>query len=113
MRILSFGWTSDRLLSGRKTVTRRKWKRAWVKKGELVQAWSKGPHRGGRKLGILRILNVNIEYWRHDTFLHDHEAQREGFLNWQEFKRMIQDDKSKCLLGTIWRIEFEPVGELK
>jgi len=113
MRILSFGWTSNRLLSGRKTVTRRMWKKPWVKEGDLVQAWSKGPHRGGRKLGLLRITKVSTEYWTPTSRLTEHEAMLEGFDGWAEFEHYIQDDRSKCLLGNITRIEFEAVGELK
>ena len=110
---MSFGWTSDRLLAGNKTVTRRKWKKPWVLRDDLVQAWSKGPHRGGHKLGVIKILDVTLEDWDDTTLLHDNEAKREGFTDWLEFKEMIQDNRQRKLSGLIWRIEFEVVGKLK
>jgi len=61
--IISFGWTTDAFLSGKKTCTRRQWSprhmAAWQKawdEGRLVHdAWDKLPHAKGRKIGQIRL----------------------------------------------------------
>lgn len=111
MRILSFGWTADKLLAGKKTVTRRRWKKAWVKPGDLVQAWDKGPHRGGRKLGVLRILNVT-KMSAYPWGINEKEAKKEGFDGEQYLLTVLLEGGVKPE-QPLYRIEFEPVGRLK
>jgi hypothetical protein len=110
MRILSFGWTADKLLAGKKTVTRRKWKKAWVQPGDLVQAWDKGPHRGGRRLGTLKILKVTKLTgfpWR----VTQREAEKEGFTAATELLQVLLDGDID-VWSPLYRIEFEIVGKL-
>lgn len=111
MRIMSFGWTSDKLLAGKKTVTRRAWKGEWVKAGDLVQAYDKGPHRGGRKLGILRIKMIWAEVFDPGA-IPLHEAKREGFDDVASLLKVLADGGVKPG-DLLYRIEFEAVGELK
>ncbi|MBW2053822.1 MAG: ASCH domain-containing protein [Deltaproteobacteria bacterium] len=50
MKIVSFAWTTEALLAGRKTVTRRCWNERYAgrfKSGDLVQAYDRNPS-GGR-----------------------------------------------------------------
>jgi hypothetical protein len=62
--IISFAWTTDALLAGRKTCTRRRWSDAhherWVRayrQGRLIHdAWDKLPFAGGRKIGDVRLI---------------------------------------------------------
>lgn len=64
MSIVSFGWTWEQLLLGRKTVTRRTWKDSHArqfKPGDLVQAWSRGPHRRGEHVATIEILSIAQE----------------------------------------------------
>lgn len=110
MRIISFGWTAEKVLSGKKTVTRRAWQKAWVKPGDLVQAYTKGPHRGGRKMGILRILKIT-KYKKFPWGLNAKEALKEGFMfKWQVLDVLMEGGITKN--QTLYRVEFEPVGTL-
>ena len=61
--IISFAWTTEPLLSGRKTCTRRRWssrhfgawRQAW-REGRLEhQAWDKSPRAGGKRVGTIRL----------------------------------------------------------
>jgi len=61
--ILSFAWTTEALLAGQKTCTRRRWssrhfgawRQAW-RKGRLEhQAWDKVPRAGGKRVGTIRL----------------------------------------------------------
>jgi hypothetical protein len=58
MKIISFAWTTEALLAGRKTVTRRRWAerhRRSFHSGDLVQAYDKVPFQGGKRVAILRL----------------------------------------------------------
>lgn len=111
MRIMSFGLTERQMIDGTKTVTRRKWKEAWVKPGDLVQAWSKGPHRGGRKMGILKILSITPEIFGDDSITIT-EAMAEGFYLPQELVAALE--KAGARIGDkLFRIAFEPVGDIR
>ena len=61
--IISFAWTTQALIEGRKTMTRRDWKpraianlqRAYDR-GEIIhQAWDKVPYAGGRRVGFIQL----------------------------------------------------------
>lgn len=54
MMIISFAMTVNAFLSGSKTVTRRFWKDKYAAKfhaGDIVDAYSKSPRNGGKKIG--------------------------------------------------------------
>lgn len=63
MAFISFALTKDEFLSGRKTVTRRKWKEShykmWQKlwdDGKIIHdAWDKVPFAGGKKIGKFKL----------------------------------------------------------
>ncbi len=58
MKIISFGWTSEALLAGVKTVTRRDWKPSFVNQwsvGDQAQAWDKNPRAGGKRIGTIEM----------------------------------------------------------
>ena len=61
--ILSFGWTTQEFLDGKKTVTRRLWKEktliawqnAWDKGKITHKAYSKQPSYGGQQIGLIEL----------------------------------------------------------
>ena len=63
MAFISFSLTTDEFLSGRKTVTRRRWKprhlamwqRLWDMGRLEHDAWDKVPYCGGKKIGRFRL----------------------------------------------------------
>jgi hypothetical protein len=63
MALISFSLTTKEFLSGRKTVTRRRWKprhlemwqRLWDTRQLEHDAWDKSPRFGGKKIGRFRL----------------------------------------------------------
>lgn len=56
--VISFAWTSPALTAGKKTVTRRDWKRAHAtkfKKGDIVTAYNKSPRNGGKPIAKIQL----------------------------------------------------------
>jgi hypothetical protein len=61
--IVSFGWTTDEFLAGKKTVTRRLWTekyfqawvRAWNNERLIHQAYNKQACYGGKQIGRLEL----------------------------------------------------------
>lgn len=109
LRIISFAWTTAALLKGKKTVTRRRWKKPLVKVGDLAQAYNRSPRFQGRRVAIIKILKVSQERLCDIT---DKEERKEGHL-WYNAKGFIEawikgypDFEMNELL---WRIEFEVV----
>jgi hypothetical protein len=57
--IISFAWTTEVFLAGKKTVTRRDWSdrtfqqwcKAWDERRLVHDAWDKCPRNGGKKVG--------------------------------------------------------------
>lgn len=112
MLIMSFAHTADALVAGRKTVTRRCWKESHAAKftpGTLVAAWDHLPHRGGKKIAVLRIVSVRLS----DVLgVGTVEAMREGFADAAEFFmawRKAHGGRARCLRGKCYRVEFELV----
>jgi hypothetical protein len=59
--IISYAWTTDALLAGRKTCTRRDWNRDYAARfleGTVHDAWNRSPRIGGQKVGNVRIEQV-------------------------------------------------------
>ena len=55
MKIISFAWTTEALLAGIKTCTRRDWNDDYArrfKNGEFCQAFDRNPRAGGKRVGI-------------------------------------------------------------
>jgi len=107
MRIVSFAWTTEALLEGWKTVTRRNWKYCRLVVGELVQAWDKLPHRGGKQIALIQIVSVRREPLKDIT---EEEVIKEGGLweNREEFiKAWLEAYPGSSEDDLIWRIEFE------
>ena len=109
MYITSFAWTTKKLLDGKKTVTRRRWKECHVKPGDLVQAYDRSPRFKGKCVAIIRILNVRQERLCDIT---DKEEIKEGHL-WGDASGFIhswlQGYPDSVATEKVWRIEFEIV----
>ncbi len=82
--IVSFAWTTDSFLAGRKTRTRRDWKDSYAemfKPGYFVQAWDRQPRFGGKKIGEIVIVKV----WKQNTSqLTEEDYEKEGFAYMEE-----------------------------
>ena len=56
--IISFAWTTLPLLTGDKTVTRRRWTKDYASRfhaGDLVDAYDRSPRAGGQKVATIRL----------------------------------------------------------
>jgi len=93
--ILSFAWTTDALLSGRKTCTRRQWSdkyheqwcRAWDNGRRTHQAWNKSPRFGGHKVGDFDL--TCRPYREALTDMPESDLEAEGSL-WSSLDEFIQ-----------------------
>jgi hypothetical protein len=103
MKIISFSRTTAALLARRKSVTRRLWKdthAARFSPGELVQAWSASPHRGGERVGVIRIKSVTREPTHQ---IPDSDWEAEGFAFMQERGINVEAELSCSQLWEQWR----------
>lgn len=83
--IISFAWTTDALLAGRKTVTRRDWSREYAarfKAGSIHQAYNRGPRIGGHK--VADILIIQQPYPERTCDIPDDDYEAEGFAYMEE-----------------------------
>jgi len=95
------------MIDGSKTVTRRRWKKCLLKPGDLAQAYDKSPRAGGKKIGVIKILNISRESLGSIT---DEEVKKEGypettkedFIDW-----WMTNYPDSSLKERIWRIEFK------
>ena len=109
MKIISFAWTTDALLAGKKTVTRRDWNDKYAasfKKGDIVAAWDKCPRcKGAKKIGEVRLTKAPYKQWLHEVT--DADEKKEGCLwgSGKAYREMME----KKLGGDkeVWVIEFE------
>lgn len=117
--IISFAYTTDALLAGQKTVTRRDWAPSHAAKfypGLVVDAWSRNPRvPGARKVAEIQIVSVRLEPVQLLLDNPDYaasEVRAEGDL-WDSPEDFIGVfgsgfDPSKEL----YRIEFELIGRV-
>ena len=83
---ISFAWTKDALLAGRKTCTRRQWarmymlvwQRAWDKGNRTHTALDKVAFQGGKKLGTITL--TARPYWERLCDMPDSDVAAEGGL---------------------------------
>lgn len=117
MRNMSFALTTQQMLAGTKTVTRRLgW--AGLQPGTVLCAVEKsqGLGKGGkvRRLGQIRVLSVTLEPLNvlFGTSYGDAEAVREGFphLRGEQFAAMFCEHMGCGTHTVVTRIEFEHLG---
>lgn len=81
MMIISFAWTTEALISGRKTVTRRYWSRRYAQRfhaGDLTQAYDRSPRYRGQQVAIIRL--TRDPYTQSLDDLTDEDERKEGGL---------------------------------
>ena len=111
MRIISFAYTTQALLSGKKTVTRRFWQDGYAfnfRKGQLVQAYDKNPRIGGKRVAIIRL--TDWPYKEKLSQMTDEEEVAEGHL-WGDAQGFIRAMGDPSL--EVWVIRFELVRIFK
>ena len=104
MKIISFAWTTDALLAGKKTVTRRDWNSKYAsgfKSGEVCSAYDKSPRYGGKKVGEVRLTKAPYKQWLRDVT--DEDEKKEGGLwgSGKAYQEMMGEDRE------LWVVEFE------
>lgn len=99
--IISFAWTTDALLAGAKTCTRRSWSsvHARVFHGwQVVEAWDKLPYAGGHHVADIVLIEapyLSAEYPEGDY-------EREG-LAWMEKQGRLIKGQSPRVFWEEWR----------
>lgn len=113
--IISFAWTTQALLDGRKTVTRREWSdghAAKFKPGDLVDAWDKTPRcKGSKKVAVIRIVSIErspLSLMTDDIDWGFEELKREGGM-WQ----WVTEFCNLFAIPNPYRVEFELVSLVK
>ena len=111
-KFISFGWTDDELLEGKKTVTRRAWPGQYARtfrKGDLIAATDKSPTKGGEAIALIRL--TENPYKENLADLTKEEVEAEGFPNLtpEEFRNRFFKGK----LQDVWVLRFEVVEILK
>lgn len=127
MRLISFSMTLDSFADGSKDVTRRFWKKAWVKPGDRMMAVEKaqGIGKGGhvKTLGQIRIKKIEqevlgaiiqrpIRFPQPAEYPHERtEPEREGFpaFSAEQFVEMFCKIHKCQSTATVYRIEFEHI----
>ncbi len=108
MKIISFAWTTQALLPGKKTVTRRDWNDKYAKlfhKGDLVHAYDKNPRAGGKEIAIIRLTADPYKQWLHDVT--DEDEIKEGGLwgSGKAYQEAMAKDRE------VWVIEFRLLND--
>ena len=104
--VISFAWTSPALVAGKKTVTRRDWKRdhaAKFRKGDVVTAYNKSPRAGGKPIAKIQLTadpyleptsKMTLESYQREglTWLHEHghHVPRDLWFNaWRDLDELV------------------------
>jgi len=112
--IISFGWTRDAFIAGRKSVTRRNWTDNYargVTPGCLMDAYDCSPRAGGRKIAVIRVLSCQREALSRlitEPAYAREELQKEGGM-WRDVKEFLELFRN--FHSSPYRIEFEIVYE--
>ena len=88
MLIISFAWTTDVLLSGNKSCTRRHWSEGYARQfrcGMECQGWDRGPRIGGRQVAVVRLMAD--PYLQRTSMMTEMDYAAEG-LKWMEEQGM-------------------------
>lgn len=113
---ISFTHTSDRLLIGQKTVTRRKWKDVTAKiftryyqQGRLIDAYDKSPRNGGKCIAQIKLTQPPYKEKLADMPVSDLAAEGGMCQTVEEFiDTYFGGDRS----SEIWVIRFEVISKL-
>lgn len=98
MNIISFNWTTLAVQAEVKTCSRRDWDSRHARQfraGELVQAYSAAPHRGGEKVKVIRLTDI---YRERACDAPETDWEAEGFAFMEERGLLV----GKVTPATIW-----------
>lgn len=101
--IISFGWTSNAFLAGRKKVTRRDWSREYAarfREGTVHLGYNRSPRVGGRKAGDIVITKSS--YPERTCDIPDEDFELEG-LAYMEEKGMLIKGRTPREFFDNWR----------
>lgn len=113
--IISFAWTTESLISGRKTVTRRQWTRryhdAWVRAyvaGRYVHdAYDKSPRFGGKLVGRILLTETPKRETLSQMLESDLGAEGGLWASKQEFIELFGGDANQTV--SVIRFRFMPL----
>jgi len=116
--LISFAWTMEPLMAGRKTCTRRRWaertmrawQTAWDEGRRRHQAWDKLPYRGGHQRGFIDL--TCRPYWEILRDMPESDVQAEGGMcdTTKEFIERYFDgdpDMRVAVLRFVWEADHE------
>ncbi len=86
MKHISFAWTTDALLAGRKTCTCRGWERDYAerfKANDLIAAYDRSPRYKGKQIATLRLTH-DAYYGTLSDLFDDGGYEAEGFAYYDE-----------------------------
>lgn len=117
MMIVSFNWTTDAFIAGRKTKTRRQWTDKYAKRfktGDICKAYDKQPRFGGVQIGLIKI--TKDPYMQHLSDMPSSDFEAEGFAYMEEHGIEIWGKDAhqafedwRCEDGYRWVVEFEKI----
>ena len=99
--ILSFGWTTDDFLAGRKTLTHRDWKprtlaswqKAWDEGRLIHDAVDKQLCWGGKRIAKIKLTARPWEEWLHEMTEADVQAEGGQWATVQEYIEFMHGDR--------------------
>ena len=114
--IISFAYTVDALLSGKKSVTRRKWTpryhltwvKAWREGRRIHQAWDKSPRCGGHHIADIRLTYVPYQEVLRDMPWTDLELEGTGHKRVSDFVAAFFDNEYERV--SVIRFEVIPLA---
>lgn len=112
---ISFAWTLEPLLAGKKTVTRRKWakrtikrwQRAWDNGPRLHDAYDKLPCWGGKKIGYIGL--TARPYMERLADMPESDVEAEGGLwdSLEEYQQMMIEKHGLSLEDKLCVVRFK------
>ena len=87
MKTISFAWTTDALLAGRKTCTCRDWEADYAerfKAGDLIAAYDRSPRFKGKQIATLRLTHDATKATLGELYPEDGGYEAEGFAYYDE-----------------------------
>lgn len=115
--IISFAWTTQAFLAGRKTCTRRRWNPEYARRfkaGQAHDAFDRSPRFGGKRIGALRL--TCDPYQETTDQMPSSDFEREGLQYLVEQGLTIDGihprlfwDAWKTSKETVWVVRFVPL----
>ena len=115
--IVSYAWTTQPFLVGRKSRTRRQWNerhaRQVVPGKTMIQAYDKIPIAGGKQIGLAKAVAIKYE---DVSLMPDEDYEKEGFAYMEEKGLTIWGEQPRYAFdewrrtgGMYWVLDFEKI----